>query len=78
MADPSGNYDLFVSLQDSATDYTNLSLSAFDPVSGSTITSEIVDLSGLTTSTPLVVPPMQGGCSDSDAGAPDADDPDCD
>ena len=78
LSDPNGNYDLFISLQAPNSNYASLTLSAFDPVSGLVLSSATVDLSGLNTSAPLVLPTLQGTCTDSDAGSPDADDPDCD
>jgi hypothetical protein len=78
IADPSGNYDLFVPLEVPSTSYNNLTLSAFDFISDITLSSETVDLSGLNTSQPVQVPTMIGTCDDTDAGNPDGDDPDCD
>jgi hypothetical protein len=78
LADPAGNYDMFITLQVTNTDYTNLTLSAIDPISGIALGSEVVNLSGLTTSSNGVEPTVNGVCSDTDASTPDADDPDCD
>ncbi len=78
ICDPSGECDLFVPLGVQNTAYNNLTLSAFDFITGNTLSSEIVDLSGLNTSQPVQVPTMIGTCDDTDAGNPDGDDPDCD
>ena len=78
VADPSGSFDLEVPLNVPGTDYTNLTLSLFDPSTQTTLNSETVDLSGLDTSTPVQVPVLTGTCNDSDASSPDGDDPDCD
>ncbi|MDE3137524.1 MAG: hypothetical protein KGL59_13185 [Acidobacteriota bacterium] len=78
LGDPGGNYDFFIPLGAPNTDYTNLTLTAFDPVSDIILSSTTVNLSGLTTTTPTILPSLQGTCSDADASGPDADDPDCD
>lgn len=78
LADPSGSYDLFVPLQAPNTDYTNMTVQAYDPVSAQTLSYESVDLSTLTTSASETAPTMQATCNDDDANNPDADDPDCD
>lgn len=69
---------MFITLQVTNTDYTNLTLSAIDPISGIALGSEVVNLSGLTTSSNGVEPTVNGVCSDTDASTPDADDPGCD
>ncbi len=58
VADPSGNYELFVPLQSSGTNYSNLNLTAFDPLTDETLASETVNLSGLTSTTPVQLPPI--------------------
>ena len=78
VADPSGNYDMYVPLGDSGFDYANSDCSAFDPGSGTVLASEVVDLSMATTTTPVTIAPLQGTCSDNDIDNPDEDDPDCD
>jgi len=78
LADPDGNYDLYVPLQSAITDYGNITVTAYDPISAETLTSQTVDLLTLTTSAVGQIPTMQGTCNDTDAGDPDADDPDCD
>ena len=78
LADPGGNYDFFIPLGAPNTDYANLTLTAFDPVSQLILSSTTVDLSGLNTSVPAILPALQGSCTDADASGPDADDPDCD
>jgi hypothetical protein len=76
LADPNGNYDFFIALQAPNTNYANLTVTAFDPVTSNILSSTPIDLSGLNTSTPQQLPTLQGTCSD--PGAPDGDDPDCD
>jgi len=78
LADPNGNYDLFVPLQAANTNYGLLTVTAFDPVSGLVLASSPIDLTSLTTTAPMQLPTLQGGCTDTDAGNPDSDDPDCD
>ena len=78
IADPSGNYDLYVPLGTSGFNYSTTTFSLFDPISGTVLGSEVVDLSGSITSIPTMIAPLQGGCNDNDADNPDADDPDCD
>lgn len=78
LADPNGDYVVYVPLQATGTNYSSLTIGAFDPVGSLQLTSELVDLTGLTISTPVQVPAMQGTCNDPDASTPDADDPDCD
>jgi hypothetical protein len=78
LADPSGSYALLMPLNNADTDYRNMVIGAFDPVTGDVIASAPIDLGGLTTSAPARVPPIMGICVDDDAGDPDEDDPDCD
>lgn len=78
LADPSGDYSLFVPLAAPNTNYSNLTLSVGDPVTGTVLNSEVVDLTALAPGTPIQAPTLTGSCSDSDALTPDADDPDCD
>jgi hypothetical protein len=76
LADPVGNYQLFVPLQASPFNYGNTDVIIIDPISQSILGSEVVDLSNLTTATPLQIPTIQGTpCSNIDF---DGDDPDCD
>jgi hypothetical protein len=79
LADPGGDYDFFVPLQSANTDYTNLTLSAFDPISDQILASELLNLGTLTTDQITQLPTVTGTCNDTDAGGPpDSDDPDCD
>ncbi|PYJ86995.1 MAG: hypothetical protein DME70_07315 [Verrucomicrobia bacterium] len=78
IADPGGNFDLFVPLGVPETDYSTLTFSVYDPISGIALGDETVDLSGLNTSQPIQVPTVIGTCNDTDSGNPDGDDPDCD
>jgi hypothetical protein len=76
LADPGGNYQLFMPLQASPFDYVNTDVTIVDPVSQTTLGSEVVDLTGLNTASPLQIPTIQGAaCSNVDF---DGDDPDCD
>jgi hypothetical protein len=78
IADPNGDYDMFLPLGVSGFDYTSAEFSLFDPISTNVLNTDVVDLSGLSTSTVVQLPTMQGTCNDDDAGDPDSDDPDCD
>jgi len=77
LADPSGNYDLVVPTG-SPFDTSGLSVTGFDPISGTTLSSVPLDLSGLQPGAVVKAPAMSGTCNDTDAGNPDSDDPDCD
>jgi hypothetical protein len=78
IADPEGNFTVYVPLGVAGTDYSGLSLEVYDPLGGAILSAETVDLTGLNTSQPVIVPDLFGTCDDSDAGDPDGDDPDCD
>jgi len=78
LADPSGNYDVFIPLQAPNTNYSNLDVSVFDPISDDVLATETVNLSTATTTTPITIGTLTGSCNDSDATNPDDDDPDCD
>ena len=78
LADPSGAYNMFIPLQSAGTSYRDLEIGAVDFVSQNILTVQPLDLSTLTTASPLLVPPLSGTCIDDDADAPDEDDPDCD
>jgi uncharacterized protein (TIGR03437 family) len=58
IGDVSGNYVLYVPLQVARTNYAALTMSATDPLSGVSFGSEVVDLRGLNTNTPVQVPPI--------------------
>lgn len=79
IADSDGNYSFEVPIGISGFNYGGLQVYSYDPITG-LITSAVtsVDLSTLTSSGALQLPSLSGTCSDSDAGAPDSDDPDCD
>ncbi|HEY3658877.1 MAG TPA: hypothetical protein VGL34_28215 [Steroidobacteraceae bacterium] len=78
IADPGGNFSVFVPLGVSGTDYSNMSVEAYDPLTNTILSAETVDLTGLNTAQPVAVPDLFGTCDDTDAGDPDGDDPDCD
>jgi hypothetical protein len=78
IADQSGNYDVSVPLGDTTLSYSSMTVNAFDPITDLTLSSSVVDLTGLTSNTPFVGPTLSGTCNDTDAGSPDGDDPDCD
>jgi hypothetical protein len=76
IADPGGNYEMFVPLQDANFDYANGTLTIVDPISQTNLGSEVVDLTSLTLTNPLQIPTLDGaGCDGIDF---DGDDPDCD
>lgn len=78
IADPGGDYDMFLPLGVSGFDYTSAAFNLFDPISTNVLATEFVDLAGLSTNVIAQLPPMQGTCNETDAGNPDSDDPDCD
>jgi hypothetical protein len=78
MAAPDGSYQLVIPIADSSLTYSSMAISAFDPVSNLTLGSAIVDLRGINPNTPVKGPSLSGTCTDTDAGNPDSDDPDCD
>lgn len=78
VADTVGNYDVLLPLGDTTLNYSNMTIDAFDPVSGSSLTSLPIDLSGLLSGQVFTGPSLSGTCNDSDANNPDSDDPDCD
>lgn len=79
MADANGNYEILVPLDSPLFNYSSLTIEAIDPVSGIVLSSLTINLSGLTSSsTPFPAPTLTGVCTDTDANAPDSDDPDCD
>jgi hypothetical protein len=78
ICDLSGNCSVWVPLGVPGTDYSAQTLSVVDPISGSTLGSETVDLQSLTPASPVQAAPLQGACNDTDGSTPDGDDPDCD
>jgi hypothetical protein len=58
LADQSGGFSLVVPLGVPNTPYNSLTLSAFNPISGNTLGSKTVDLSGLDATHPVQVPPF--------------------
>lgn len=86
IAAPDGSYELVLPLGSPDLTYNAMDAVAFDPVdlydpSINTLTvldSSVVDLSGINPNTPITGPSFVGTCNDTDAGTPDADDPDCD
>jgi len=60
VADPSGNYQLFVLLQGSPFTYVGADVTIVDPISQSVLGSAVVDLSNLTTAAPGQIPTIQG------------------
>ncbi len=78
IADPNGNYSIFVPLGSTTINYNNLTLQAIDPISGSTLSSTTVNLDDLNSAVPVNLPTLSGTCVDNDAASPDSDDPDCD
>jgi len=58
IVDANGNYESFIPLGASNTDYDDITLDATNPLTGAILGSETVDLSGLDTSTPITVPTL--------------------
>jgi uncharacterized protein (TIGR03437 family) len=78
LADPSGDYDLLVPLNVPGFDYSDPTLSVYDPISDETLGSETVNITTLSPTDSLTLPTISGSCNDDDANDPDEDDPDCD
>jgi hypothetical protein len=79
VADPGGDYDMFLPIGVPTFDYAATTFSVYDPITGNILDTIVVELTGLSTIPPTIVPPMQGTCNDPDVGDPnDSDDPDCD
>jgi hypothetical protein len=79
LAGADDNYSLIVPLNVPGYNYSKMSLETYDPVAFETTGSPIIiDLSKLTATSPLTASPIKGVCTDTDAGDPDEDDPDCD
>jgi len=77
MADPGGNYELFVPLQ-TPSNYQALQLQDVDYLTTTILGMENVDLSGLDTSQPVQLADLSVTCNDPDANDPGEDDePDC-
>jgi hypothetical protein len=62
VTDPQGNYSLAVPIDVAGTDYSQLSLDTFDPVSGASYGSRVVDLRGLNPDTPIQIPAPPRNC----------------
>lgn len=78
IADPDGDYSMWVPLGVSGFDYSTADFSVYDPVADTLLATETVDLSTVSMGQTVQIPSMSGTCNDTDAGAPDGDDPDCD
>jgi len=78
VADTGGSYQLVIPLDISGASYGTMDVVAFDFATNTGLATETVDLTGLNPNSTVQVPPMSGTCNDTDYGAPDGDDPDCD
>ena len=78
VADTGGSYQLVIPLDISGASYATMDVVAFDFTTNTGLATETVDLTGLNPNSTVQVPPMSGACNDTDYGAPDGDDPDCD
>jgi hypothetical protein len=78
VADTGGSYQLVIPLDISGVSYGTMDIDAFDFTTNTGLATETVDLTGLNPNSTVQVPPMSGTCNDTDYGAPDGDDPDCD
>ena len=78
IADQNGNYTVMVPYGNPAINYSGLSAKAYDPVTGDVLNTSPVNLSTMNSKNPVKGPHLSGVCSDTDAGNPDSDDPDCD
>ena len=78
VADTGGSYQLVIPLGISGASYGSMDIVAFDFTTSTGLATQTVDLTGLNPNATVQVPPMSGTCNDTDYGAPDGDDPDCD
>jgi len=78
IADPSGDYSMFIPLNDPQFDYRGADIQVVDPLTGDDLAYAPINLGSLNTTTVLQMPTLSGTCDDTDAGDPDGDDPDCD
>jgi len=78
LADPTGSYQILVPLNVAGFDYSNADVEAFDPIDGTYISDETVNIANLSPLISLTLPTFSGACDDDDASDPDSDDPDCD
>jgi hypothetical protein len=86
IAGSNGYYQVTVPLNVPGFNYASTNVEIVDPIdqinnptNPLSLGSTVIDLSGLTTTTPFQIPAIQGNeCVDDDADNPDADDPDCD
>jgi len=78
VADPAGNYDLLVPIGVPMTNYSNMTVSAVDPITGTTLGSNVVNLSGISPNATVSLSTVSGTCIDPDRFSGDLDDPDCD
>lgn len=69
LTDPAGNYDLLVPLNVPGTDYAELSLAEYDPTTDAILATEAVDLSGLTSTAFMTLPPLTDTATLPDPGA---------
>jgi uncharacterized protein (TIGR03437 family) len=60
LADLGGNYSVLLPIGVPGTNYSQIAVNATDPLTGASFGSEVVDLTGLNSSTPLQVPPLLG------------------
>lgn len=77
MAQQDGTYTILVPLGANI-NYSNLTISAVDLISGDVISSQTINLTNLNSQTVFPGPNLSGTCVDADADSPDSDDPDCD
>ena len=86
IAAPDGTYNLLLPIGIGLLPYNILEFGAFDPVSLydpnagglDILASASANLSAVNPTSPSPGPDLAGSCNDTDAGSPDADDPDCD
>jgi hypothetical protein len=78
LADPNGDFQMWVPLGDPTFNYGAADFSLFDPVTDTVLSSETVDLSQAGSTASVVIPALSGTCNDTDIDNPDGDDPDCD
>jgi hypothetical protein len=79
IADTSGQYSCAIPTGNPNIDYSNMTLSAYDPADGSVLATQSLNLSNLAPGGNVQnSSSIAGSCNDTDANSGDADDPDCD
>ena len=78
LASPNGAYSVILPTGIPGINYAAMAVNAYDPITGATLGTLPINVSSLPASGTYNAGSITGTCVDTDAGAPDADDPDCD